>query len=619
MADYILNNRYRLLAQVASGGMAVVYKAHDLILNRVVAVKILRENFADDSGFRARFQSEAQAAANLAHPNIVTVYDYGQDGTRSYIVMEFVEGRDLKSVIRAEAPLPMDRAIDLMAQACAALGYAHRAGLVHCDVKPQNLIVTPDGRLKVTDFGIARAGDSGMTEAGSILGTAQYLAPEQAQGQPVDMRSDLYSVGIVLYEMLTGTVPFKGDSAVTVALKHVNEIAPEPSQLVPGMPYALNQIVLKAMAKAPADRYQSAAQFSRDLRSAQIGGPIAAAAFDPSAERTSLMTAPAGATAVMAQAPLDQTTSDRRRKRRRWPGVLLVVLLLLVIAAAAYGLIRAMGGGSVTVPPVVGLSQASAERALAKQGFKTGLQEEYSDTVAKGFVSRQAPSGGTKMRKGETVDIWVSKGSETVTLSDFTGWTPKKVEAWLTQNDLVGARKSGKNSVVASGRVYRQDPRANSDVKRGDTVTYWVSSGKPVAGVPNLSGLSQSDAQAALVGAGLVLGVVTSQTSTTVSSGLVISQDPVAGTQVDKGSAVNIVLSSGSPSPSPSPTATVAVPNVYGMNSALAAQKISDVGLAVAIKEKGGTGQPPGTVVKIVPDAGVMVPLGSTVLLVIAK
>jgi serine/threonine-protein kinase len=371
------------------------------------------------------------------------------------------------------------------------------------------------------------------------------------------------------------------------------------------------------MAKSPADRYQSAAQFSRDLRSAQIGGPIAAAAFDPSAERTSLMTAPAGATAVMAQAPLDQTTSDRRRKRRRWPVVLLVVLLLLVIAAAAYGLIRAMGGGSVTVPPVVGLSQASAERALANEGFKTGLQEEYSDTVAKGFVSRQAPSGGTRLRKGETVDIWVSKGSETVTLSDFKGWKPAEVEAWLTQNDLVGVRKSGKSSGVASGKVYRQDPKANSDVKRGDTVTYWVSSGKPVAGVPDLSGLSQSDAQVALAGAGLVLGVVTSQTSTTVSSGLVISQDPVAGTQVDKGSAVDIVVSSGSPSPSP--TATVAVPNVYGMNATLAAQQITDAGLAVAIKQKGGTGQPPGTVVKIVPDAGVMVPLGSTVLLVIAK
>jgi serine/threonine-protein kinase len=615
--EQIVGGRYRVLRKLGGGGMADVYLCEDRTLGRQVALKVLLQRYLGDATFVERFRREAKAAAGLNQANLVSIYDWGElDGTY-YIVMEYVEGETLKDYIRRQGRLSGNEAVRVSLQLLAALEFAHRNGIVHRDIKPQNVMLDREGNVKVTDFGIARAGDSGMTEAGSILGTAQYLAPEQAQGQPVDMRSDLYSVGIVLYEMLTGTVPFKGDSAVTVALKHVNEIAPEPSQLVPGMPYALNQIVLKAMAKSPADRYQSAAQFSRDLRSAQIGGPIAAAAFDPSAERTSLMTAPAGATAVMAQAPLDQTTSDRRRKRRRWPVVLLVVLLLLVIAAAAYGLIRAMGGGSVTVPPVVGLSQASAERALANEGFKTGLQEEYSDTVAKGFVSRQAPSGGTRLRKGETVDIWVSKGSETVTLSDFKGWKPAEVEAWLTQNDLVGVRKSGKSSGVASGKVYRQDPKANSDVKRGDTVTYWVSSGKPVAGVPDLSGLSQSDAQVALAGAGLVLGVVTSQTSTTVSSGLVISQDPVAGTQVDKGSAVDIVVSSGSPSPSP--TATVAVPNVYGMNATLAAQQITDAGLAVAIKQKGGTGQPPGTVVKIVPDAGVMVPLGSTVLLVIAK
>jgi beta-lactam-binding protein with PASTA domain/predicted Ser/Thr protein kinase len=615
--EQIVGGRYRVLRKLGGGGMADVYLCEDRTLGRQVALKVLLQRYLGDATFVERFRREAKAAAGLNQANLVSIYDWGElDGTY-YIVMEYVEGETLKDYIRRQGRLSGNESVRVSLQLLAALEFAHRNGIVHRDIKPQNVMLDRDGTVKVMDFGIARAGDSGMTEAGSILGTAQYLAPEQAQGQPVDMRSDLYSVGVVLYEMLTGTVPFKGESAVTVALKHVNEIAPEPSQLVPGMPYALNQIVLKAMAKAPADRYQSAAQFSRDLRSAQIGGPIAAAAFDPSAERTSLMAAPAGATAVMAQAPLDQTTSDRRRKRRRWPVVLLVVLLLLVIAAAAYGLIRAMSGGSVIVPPVVGLSQASAERALAKQGFKTGLQEEYSDTVAKGFVSRQAPSGGTKLRKGETVDIWVSKGSETVTLSDFKGWTSKEVQAWLAQNDLVGVRKSGKSGAVGSGKVFRQDPKANTDVKRGDTVTYWVSSGKPVAGVPDLSGLSQSDAQVALAGAGLVLGVVTSQTSTTVSGGLVISQDPVAGTQVDKGSAVNIVVSSGSPSPSP--TATVAVPNVYGMNATLAAQQITDAGLAVAIKQKGGTGQPPGTVVKIVPDAGVMVPLGSTVLLVIAK
>ena len=619
--EQIVGGRYRVLRKLGGGGMADVYLCEDRILGRQVALKVLLQRYHGDATFVERFRREAKAAAGLNQANLVSIYDWGElDGTY-YIVMEYVEGETLKDYIRRHGRLSGSEAVRVSLQLLAALEFAHRSGIVHRDIKPQNVMLDREGNVKVMDFGIARAGDSAMTEAGSILGTAQYLAPEQAQGRQVDMRSDLYSTGIVLYEMLTGTVPFKGDSAVTVALKHVNEMAPEPAQLVPGMPYALNQIVLKAIAKDPADRYQTAVQFSRDLRSAQIGGPIAAAAFDPTAERTSLMTAPAGATEVMAQAPLDQTSSDRRGKRRRWPVVLLIVLLLLVIAAAAYGLVRAMGGGSVAVPSVVGQRKAAAVRALAKEGFKASAQEEYSDTVAKGFVSRQAPSGGTRLRKGETVDIWVSKGSETVTLSDFRGWTPGEVKDWLAQNDLVGVKKSGKSSAVGSGKVFRQDPKADAEVKRGDTVTYWVSSGTPLASVPNLSGLSQGDAQTALTDAGLVVGTVSTETSTIVPAGSVMSQDPAAGTEVAKGSAVNIVLSSGSPSPtsSPTPTATVAVPYVYGMDSTLAAQKVNAVGLGVVFKQKGHTGQPPDTVVKIVPDAGVMVPTGSTVLLVIAK
>ncbi|MBP7689757.1 MAG: serine/threonine protein kinase, partial [Thermoflexales bacterium] len=266
MADYILNNRYRLLAQVASGGMAVVYKAHDLTLNRVVAVKILRENFAEDSGFRARFQSEAQAAANLAHPNIVTVYDYGQDGNRAYIVMEFVEGRDLKSVIRAESPLPMDRAIDLMAQACAALGHAHRAGLVHCDVKPQNLIVTPDGRLKVTDFGIARAISQSMPQnVETVWGTPHYFSPEQAAGEAPTPASDVYSLGVVMYEMLSGQLPFDADNHTDLAMQHLQDQPPPLTALNPAVPIQIEQIINRVMAKDPTARYRTADQFGRTL------------------------------------------------------------------------------------------------------------------------------------------------------------------------------------------------------------------------------------------------------------------------------------------------------------------------------------------------------------------
>jgi eukaryotic-like serine/threonine-protein kinase len=616
----VLSGRYRVLRKIGGGGMADVYLCEDLTLGRRVALKVLLSRFLNDPSFVERFRREAKAAAGLNHANLVSIYDWGEvDGTY-FIVMEYVEGETLKDLVRRGGRLSGSEAVRISLQLLAALEFAHRTGIVHRDVKPQNVMLDRDGNAKVTDFGIARAGDSGMTEAGSILGTAQYLAPEQAKGQRVDERSDLYSVGIVLYEMLTGTVPFKGDSAVTVALKHVNEMAAEPAQLVPGMPYALNQIVLKAIAKDPEQRYQTAEQFARDLRSAQVGGPVAAAAFDPGAEATRLMSAGAGATSVMTGGPLAETTGDRGRKRRRWPWVLVIILLLLVIAAAAYGLVRAMGAGSAAVPTVVGKSRAVALAKLDEAGFKAAVQEEYSDKYDQGYVSRQAPVGGTKLRKGDTVDVWVSKGSETVTLADFKNWTPAAVQGWLDQNGLRGVPKSDKSGAVAPGKVFKQDPPAGFKVKRGDAITYWVSSGKPQAIVPGLTGMAEAEAQAALDGVGLRLGAVTPEMSTTVPSGQVIRQDPAAGVVVAKGSAVGIVVSSGSPSPSPSPSAsTVSVPNVLSMDAATATSALEGAGLVVDVKQKGGTGQPPGTVLETSPGAGTEVPVGSTVRLVIAK
>jgi predicted Ser/Thr protein kinase len=402
--EQVVSGRYRVLRKIGGGGMADVYLCEDLTLGRRVALKVLLSRFLDDPNFVERFRREAKAAAGLNHANLVSIYDWGEvDGTY-FIVMEYVEGETLKDLVRRRGRLGGSEAVHISLQLLAALEFAHRTGIVHRDIKPQNVMLDRDGNAKVTDFGIARAADSGMTEAGSILGTAQYLAPEQARGQRVDERSDLYSVGIVLYEMLTGTVPFKGDSAVTVALKHVNEMAAEPAQLVPGMPYALNQIVLKAIAKDPDQRYQTAEQFARDLRSAQAGGPVAAATFDPGAEATRLMSAGvvagAGATSVMAGGPLAQTTGDRGRKRRRWPWVLLIVLLVLVIAATAYGLMRAMGAGGVAVPTVVGKSEAAAVTKLKEAGFEAVVQEEYSDKYEQGFVSRRRhkPAQGRQRR-----------------------------------------------------------------------------------------------------------------------------------------------------------------------------------------------------------------------------
>ncbi|HEY5168992.1 MAG TPA: PASTA domain-containing protein, partial [Thermoleophilia bacterium] len=318
---------------------------------------------------------------------------------------------------------------------------------------------------------------------------------------------------------------------------------------------------------------------------------------------------------------LDQPMPPRRKKPK-WP-LVLVIILLLIIAAVAVALWSTMSGEKTAVPSVVGLSRAAAVGVLQKDGFKAGIQEDYSDSVAQGFVFRQAPTADTKLRKGGTVDLWISKGSQKApALPDFRGWTSSAVDDWLTKNDLTGAKKTQKSNAVASGQVFKQDPPAGTQLNRGDTVTYWVSSGKPQVSVPDLSNLTQTAAETAIAGAGLKLGTVSQQTSTTVTAGLVISQSPTAGQKVDKGSTVSFVVSTGSPSPSPSPSPTaagVAVPNVYGMQSTAAASQLSAAGLTVAFRQKNNTGQEPGTVVKIKPDAGTVVPAGSTVLLVIAS
>jgi serine/threonine-protein kinase len=619
--EQVIGGRYRVVRKLGGGGMADVYLCEDLTLGRHVAIKVLLQRYLGDATFVERFRREAKAAAGLNQQNLVAIYDWGEvDGTY-YIAMEYVEGETLKDLIRRRGRLSGNESVAVAMQLLAAVEFAHRSGIVHRDIKPQNVMLDRDGTVKVMDFGIARAGDSGMTEAGSILGTAQYLAPEQAKGHPVDERSDLYSVGVVLYEMLTGAVPFKGDSAVTVALKHVNEVPREPAELVPGMPYALNQIVLKAMAKDPADRYQSAAGFARDLRAAREGGPVQAAAFDAGGERTRVMAGAAAMTAAEATSVLDQPLPPRR-KRSKWP-LILIVLLLAIIAAVAVALWWTMSGNKAEVPGVVGLSRAAAVRALEQEGFKAAVQQEFSDRVAEGFVSRQAPTVGTRLREGATVDIWVSKGSQKApALPNFSGWTASAVDDWLSQNDLQGDPRTGRSNAVEEGQVFRQDPPPGTELNRGDTVSYWVSRGKPQAEVPDLVNRTQADAEAALDDAGLELGSVTPETSETVPAGSVIRQDPPAGETVDKGSAVNIVVSSGPPTPSPSPTVTpsgVAVPNVYGMQSSQAEQELVALGLTAAFRERPNTGQQPGTVVSVKPDTGTVVPAGSTVTLVIAS
>ena len=611
----IVNERYRILRKLGSGGMADVYLGEDLTLGRRVALKVLLQRFLGDAQFIERFRREAKAAAALNHPGIVAIYDWGQVEGTPYIVMEYVEGETLKQLIRRRGRLGGAEAVDLTLGLLTAVGLAHRHGIIHRDIKAQNILIDGNGAAKVTDFGIARAGDSGMTEAGSILGTAQYLSPEQARGLPVDERSDLYSVGVVLYEMLTGRVPFSGDSAVNVAMQHVNELPEEPVTLVPGMPASLNQIVIKALAKDPAHRYATAAEFAADLRAARTGAPVAAAGFDPDAERTQYVGAAttAGATRVMTPA----AEAEAEKKRRRWP-IFLILGAVVALALVGYLVYAAVAGDKVEVPNVVGLTEEAAIRTLEDAGFKVDVQEEFSDEFAAGFVSRQAPPGGTRMPEGETVDVWVSSGSQTVELPDFRGWEAGDVADWLRENGLEGERKTGRSDAVTEGRVYRQDPAAGAAVERGSTVTYWVSSGEPKVVVPELIGMTQADAVAALTEAGLAIGEVTTQASADIDAGRVMAQDPPADTKVERGARVDIVLSTG-PEPTPTPTATlVQVPSVYGMDLTTATERLESAGFVVDVRVEASS-QPEGTVIAQDPEAETLADWGATVTVTVAE
>ncbi|HTP08805.1 MAG TPA: Stk1 family PASTA domain-containing Ser/Thr kinase [Anaerolineae bacterium] len=520
MSEHVFNNRYRVLAQIAGGGMAVIYKAHDTVLNRVVAVKVLRDTFAQDADFRARFQHEAQAAANLGHPNIVTVYDYGQDGAQSYIVMEYVEGRDLKTVIRSEAPLLIDRALDLMIQACAALGAAHRAGLVHCDVKPQNVLVTNDGRVKVTDFGIARAMSASVPQnVETVWGTPHYFSPEQAAGEPPTPASDVYSLGVVLYEMLAGRVPFDADNHTDLALQHLRDEPPPLTAFNPAVPIQIEQIINKAMSKEPANRYRTADLFGRALLDYRRMTNQATGYQRPIVVPTSSgSTTVAAATARPQEAVPIQGGTD-------WLGWILGTLAfiavvglipLFVLVWRAYSqpaaptpipsspnsivtpanstTITPSFGNEVLVPNLIGRTQADAEKLASSNGLQITIGAGRFDPKApQGNVVAQNPMVGKKVAKGATIEINLSEGpkvSPVVNLLNVIyedaaeglkayGWDVRLVEQY---------------SQDTYHKILAQEPAPGVQLAAGEPLTLTVSGGTTVTLGVNLADLISLDA-----------------------------------------------------------------------------------------------------------------------------
>jgi beta-lactam-binding protein with PASTA domain/tRNA A-37 threonylcarbamoyl transferase component Bud32 len=598
-AETVVDGRYRVLHRVGSGGMAEVYCAQDLQLGRKVALKILYRRFAEDGEFVERFRREASSAAGLQHQHVVSVYDRGEyDGTY-YIAMEYLDGRSLKRIIQEEAPLHPDRAIDLTIQVLRAARFAHRRGIIHRDFKPHNVIVDAEGRAKVTDFGIARAGASDMTQTGSIMGTAQYLSPEQAQGVSVSAASDLYSIGIVLYEMLTGRVPFEGESAVSIALKQVNERPVPPSAYNPAVTPQLEAVVLRALEKDPMARFRDADEFIGALQAAREGtGPIPVAPLGPP---------------TMVEPPLEaypyppEPLAPRpERDGSRW---WLWLLALLVVAGIAVAGVLLLGTKTkkVPVPAVVGRTQAVAQARLTAAGFDVKATPHVSQRT-KGLVIAQDPAGGAKAGKGSTVTLTVSSGPAQVPVPEVTGLTRKSAAARLANAGLTEKDRFASSDTVAKGRVVSASPKDGTPVAKGSSVTLTVSSGKQQVAVPALTGKKFTDAQAQLQAAGLT-AARTDQETTDQPAGTVLSQAPAAGTQVDKGSSVALIVAK--------EPAKVDIPDVTGEDQATATAKLEAAGFVVTPRTKSiPTPDGDGTVIEESPS-GRKVHKGATITITI--
>jgi len=566
----MLGDRYEIGAVIGRGGMAEVHEGRDLRLGRRVAIKILRPDLAKDPSFQARFRREAQSAASLNHPNIVAVYDTGQDTLSPegdngepavvvpYIVMEFVDGMTLRQIVASGRRLLPERALEITAGILSALDYAHRHGIVHRDIKPANVMLTRTGDVKVMDFGIARAINdvsSTMTSASAVMGTAQYLSPEQARGEVVDARSDLYSTGVVLFELLTGRAPFTGDSAVAIAYQHVSEMPAIPSTIDPGVSPEIDAVVMRALAKRADDRYQSASDFRADVERAIAGSPVTAAIPTIVADQTAMMT-PIDASGIKTE---NRKVSSSSRKGRS-SGVFWI-LSLIAIGAAIIGavvigrfLIGSDGGNVVTVPSLDGLTIEQAAETLAEYELRIGAQTPEISERPEGTIIAQQPAAGEGIEQGQAVNVTVSTGREQSTVPQLVGLTTlDDVRVALSDFGLVLGAITESDSNQPGGYVLEQNPGEGTQVAAGSSVDIVVSSG--LVEVPNVTGATEAQARSDLAQAGFEVQVV-EQASSISSPGQVLAQSPQPGTQLARGSLVTITVAIAAPVPTPTPIPT---------------------------------------------------------------
>ncbi|MDH4169799.1 MAG: Stk1 family PASTA domain-containing Ser/Thr kinase [Acidimicrobiia bacterium] len=656
----VFSGRYELHRQLARGGMADVYLARDQLLDRPVAVKVLFSSFATDDAFVERFRREAQAAANLSHPNIVNIYDWGEEADTYFIVMEYVEGRSLAEILSTEGALHPDRAAEIAIDVSAALSAAHRNGLVHRDIKPGNVLVSPTGQVKVADFGIATAiagvqeerTESDLTQAGMVMGTATYFSPEQAQGQGVDPRSDVYSLGVVLYEMLVGAPPFRGDNPMAVAYKHVTEPVPGIGAQGISVAQSLEAITMKALAKRPQNRYPSAEDLGNDLRryregqhslpaaaaaAAAAGAVAAGAAAGTSPDATAALPAvgpdattampatPApspGATTVLAGTGAVPSGARSSEVRRNVIFFSVLILLLIALGFLVVAFVNSLGvgdggepgPGTVEVPDVIGATLEEAKVELELRGLKVGeVVFEFNEEVEADTVFAQDPSDGAIVDEDTEVDLTVSTTDEIKQVPNLIGLTREAAEEQLkTQGFNFTVEESLTNDVPAN-QVYDQDPPPNTEQETSEPVTIFVSLGLEPRAVPDVTKKTQEEALRILTEAGFISVSVAPEPSSSVAVDLVTRTDPGTGDVVDPGLPLTVFISTGQP--------VNAVPNVQGLLADAAIQTITSAGFSPnPVFEPLPAGDPNiGVVISQTPAPDTTLALGSQVTLVVGS
>jgi beta-lactam-binding protein with PASTA domain/predicted Ser/Thr protein kinase len=603
-----IEGRYQVITRVASGGMGEVYRAHDAVLARDVAVKILHPQLAGDRGFVERFRREARAAAILNHPSIVGVYDWGSTDGTYFMVMEFVQGTNLRSLLVEYGRLEPAQVVEVCLQVLAALDHAHGHGIVHRDIKPENILIGRDGLVKVADFGLARAyADSYVSQAeGTVTGTVQYLAPEQIQGEPADPRTDLYALGVVMFELLTGRTPFLGETSLSIAYQHLSARVPPPSSFLSTLPEEMDRVVLLATEKDREQRPASARAMRDEILRAGMGAPPAPRVAELAGHLPSPELVPDERAPTVT---IPRSLSPRAKRARLLRRVVSSVLLaLLVLAGAWAGWVYAIPHYT-RVPDVVGLTAQLAEARVHAAGLaaRTG-PGEYSKTVPTGSVIRTAPAPNSKVRKGREVILTPSLGPRFLAVPDVAGQTEGQATRALTGKGFEVQVERDFDDSVPQGDVIRQDPGAGQTIQEGATVTIVVSRGPPPIKVPDLTGQPAADARATLEALGFKVEV-TKDFSSDVSRDHVIGTDPPSGTKVPKGSTVTMSVSKG--------PKTFPMPDVVGMQREAAVQKLEAFGLSVKVVEVPGTHG--NQVVYQDPDPGVTVEQGQQVTIYVTQ